>query len=62
MTKPKRKSWGTSELESLRYQVEQLQDQIRRERRQRVLVEEELAFVRQQQSEQVRRRLNGVAA
>ena len=49
-------------MESLRYQVEQLQDQIRRERRQRVLVEEELAFVRQQQSEQVRRRLNGVAA
>jgi hypothetical protein len=61
MTKPKRKPWGTSELEALRYQVEQLQDQVRKERRQRVLVEEELAIARQQ-ADQVRRRLNGVAA
>ena len=51
-----------TELRKLRLQVEQLQDKIREERRQRVLVEEELAFARQHHAEQVRRRLNGVAA
>jgi hypothetical protein len=51
-----------TELRNLRLRVEQLEDKVRSERRQRVLVEEELAFVRQQQAEQVRRRLNGVAA
>lgn len=51
-----------TELRKLRLKVEQMQDQIRTERRRANLLEEELAFVRQQQVDQVRRRLNGVAA
>jgi hypothetical protein len=54
----KRKPWG-SELERLRFRVEQLEDQIREERRHRHMVEEELAFLRQQEVHQARRRLNG---
>jgi TolA-binding protein len=68
MTKPRRTAGVyfakalEDELRSLRLKVEQLQDKVREERRQRHLIEEELAFVRQQQVYQARRRLNGVAA
>ena len=45
---------GPSELERLRYRVEQLQEQVRAERRRATLTEEELAFERQQRVRQLR--------
>lgn len=67
MTKPKRAhryvtDVADAELRKLRLRVEQLQDQVRKERRRGNQLEEELAFVRQQQVELARRGLNGVAA
>ena len=47
------------ENERLRFKVQQLEEKIRSERKRANQLEEELAFVRQQQVYQARQRLNG---
>lgn len=46
----------------LRFENQELRKQVHRERRRADQHAEEIAFLRQQQAEQIRRRLNGVAA
>lgn len=62
VTKSKRKPHGSSEAAILREKLEDAQDELRVLRREKSLLERELAFERQRQVDQVRRRLNGVMA
>jgi hypothetical protein len=50
-----------AENQRLRFDVQKLKDQVRKERRRADQHADEIACLRQQQVEMVRRRLNGVA-